>query len=64
MPNKKDRYTYRVIWSEEDGEYVGLCDQFSLMSWLAKTEKAALKGIKKAVKEAVADMQKNGEPIP
>lgn len=24
----KDHYTYRVTWSEEDGEYVGLCVEF------------------------------------
>ena len=42
---KNDRYTYRVTWSEEDYEYVGLCAEFSSLSWLAKTPEAALKGI-------------------
>jgi predicted RNase H-like HicB family nuclease len=23
-----DKYTYRVTWAEEDGEYVGLCAEF------------------------------------
>jgi hypothetical protein len=25
MTLKNDRYTYRVTWSEDDNEYVGLC---------------------------------------
>lgn len=45
----KDKYTYRVIWSEDDGEYVGLCSEFPSLSWLAKTSKDALKGIRKIV---------------
>ena len=32
---KDDRYTYRVTWSEEDKEYVGLCAEFHSLSWLA-----------------------------
>ena len=27
---QNDHYTYRVTWSEEDGEYVGLCAEFPL----------------------------------
>ena len=36
-----DKYTYRVTWSEEDGEYVGLCAEFPSLSWLADTQTAA-----------------------
>ena len=32
---ENDRYTYRVTWSEEDEEYVGLCAEFPSLSWLA-----------------------------
>ena len=28
MSLKNDRYTYRVTWSEDDDEYVGLCAEF------------------------------------
>ncbi|MBM3156555.1 MAG: toxin-antitoxin system HicB family antitoxin [Chloroflexi bacterium] len=61
---KNDRYTYRVTWSEEDEEYVGLCAEFPSLSWLAGTQEEALQGIKKVVAEAVADMKSNNEPIP
>ena len=57
-------YTYRVTWSPEDGEHVGLCAEFASLSWLAKTPEAALKGIQKVVGEVVADMQAHGEPVP
>ena len=57
-------YTYRVTWSPEDGEHVGLCAEFPSLSWLAKTPEAALKGIRKTVAGVVADMQAGGEPVP
>ncbi len=59
-----DHYTYRVTWSAEDGEHIGLCAEFPSLSWLARTPEAALKGIRRVVSEAVADMQSTGEAIP
>lgn len=59
-----DKYTYRVTWSEEDGEYVGLCAEFPSLSWLADTQEAALTGIRDTVKQVIQDMQSNGELIP
>jgi predicted HicB family RNase H-like nuclease len=64
MARKNDKYTYRVTWSEDDAEYVGLCAEFPSLSWLANTPEAALKGIRKVVNEVLADMLSNGEPIP
>ena len=64
MALKDDRYTYRVTWSEDDHEYVGLCAEFPGLSWLARTPEAALKGMRKVVAEVVKDMRENGEPIP
>ena len=64
MPLKDDRYTYRVTWSDEDKEHVGLCAEFPSLSWLAATPEAALKGIRKVVAEVVADMKQKGEPVP
>ncbi len=64
MSLRNDRYTYRVSWSTEDGEYVGLCAEFPSLSWLARTPEAALRGIRKVVGEAVADLRSNGEPTP
>jgi predicted HicB family RNase H-like nuclease len=61
---KNDRYTYRVTWSEEDNEYVGLCAEFPSLSWLASTPEAALRGIRKVVAEVVADLEASGELVP
>ncbi len=61
MTLKHDKYTYRVTWSKEDQEYVGLCTEFPSLSWLATTPEAALKGIRKVATEVVQDMQANGE---
>ncbi len=59
-----DKYTYRVTWSEEDGQYVGLCAEFPSLSWLADTQEEALAGIRDTVKQVIQDMQSTGEPIP
>ncbi len=64
MPLKDDRYTYRVTWSDEDKEHVGLCAEFPSLSWLAATPEAALKGIRRVFAEVVADMKQDGEPVP
>ncbi len=64
MALKNDRYTYRVTWSEDDAEYVGLCAEFPSLSWLASTPEAALKGIRKLVADVVQDMEANKEPVP
>ncbi len=63
-PMKNDHYTYRVTWSEDDKEYVGLCAEFPSLSWLASSQEAALRGIRSVVADAVADMRKTKEPIP
>jgi len=59
-----DHYTYRVTWSAEDGEYVGLCAEFPSLSWLAGTPEEALQGVRRLVGEVVADMEASGESVP
>ena len=59
-----DKYTYRVTWSDEDGEYVGLCAEFPSLSWLADTPEGALAGIRDTVRQVIEDMVKNGEHVP
>ena len=59
-----EHYTYRVIWSEEDQEYVGLCAEFPSLSYLHEAQIDALKGIVDLVGEVVTDMVDNGETIP
>jgi len=54
-----EKYAYRVVWSEDDGEYVGLCAEMPSLSWLEKSQDAALRGIVDADKEVVRDMEKS-----
>jgi hypothetical protein len=49
-------YTCRVTWSEEDGEYIGLCAEFASLSGLASEPEAALQGIRQGVADVVADL--------
>jgi len=61
---KNDHYTYRVTWSEEDKEYIGLCIEFPSLSWLDKTPETALKGIRETVSDVIEDIKKSREEIP
>ena len=53
---KIEHYTHRVTWSAEDEEHLGLCAEFSLLSWLAGSPEKALSGIRQLVAVVVADM--------
>ena len=64
MIKNNDRYTYRITWSEEDEEYIGLCAEFPSLSWLSPTPEDALQGIRQVVKSVIEDMSKNNEQIP
>ncbi|TGN99300.1 MULTISPECIES: type II toxin-antitoxin system HicB family antitoxin [unclassified Burkholderia] len=60
----QDHFTYRVTWSPEDGEHVGLCAEFPSLSWLDQTPEGALAGIRRLVADVVRDMTANGEKVP
>lgn len=59
-----NHYTYRVTWSNEDGEHIGLCAEFPSLSFLAKEPENALRGIREIVAEVVEDMKTCGEVNP
>ncbi len=64
MTREHDCYTYRVTWSEEDREHVGLCAEFPGLSWLDASPEKALAGIRQIVKECLRDMRRNKEDVP
>lgn len=64
LPFAMEKYSYRVIWSEEDQEFVGLCAEFPSLSWLEEEQDAALHGIVRLVSDTLKDMEANKEPIP
>ena len=57
-------YRYWTEWSDEDGEWVGLCDGFPLVSWLEPEREAAEEGIRAVVAEAVEHLRAQGKPLP
>lgn len=63
--NIVDRYTYRVMWSEDDKEFVGLCAEFPSLSWLDAEREAALRGIVQLVRDTVSDLDVSEQaPVP
>jgi hypothetical protein len=64
MNRRNDHFTYRVTWSAEDGEHVGLCAEFPSLSWLAPTPELALEGIRTLVWDTVREMEDANEPVP
>ena len=59
-----DHYSYKVTWSEQDGEFVGTCLEFPSLSHLAPSRSSALRGIETLVASVVADMRAAGEDVP
>ena len=57
-------YSYRVMWSADDEEFVATCVESPSLSWLASTQSKALKGIDALVAEVVADLAASREEIP
>lgn len=62
--NKVDRYTYRVTWSAEDNEFVGLVAEFPSLSWLSTVQVDALLGIRNLTADVVADLELSQEKVP
>lgn len=59
-----DHYTYRVTWSSEDNEFVGLVAEFPLLSWLSAEQIDALVGIRSLASDVVAELESSGEKVP
>ena len=57
-------YTYRVTWSGDDNEYVGLVAEYPSLSWLAAEQVDALVGIRNLVADVVTDLKVAGEHVP
>jgi predicted HicB family RNase H-like nuclease len=57
-------YSYRVLWSPEDDEFVGLCTEFPSLSWLEPDQDRALMGIRELVADTLKEMAVHGETVP
>jgi hypothetical protein len=59
-----NRYTYRVEWSPEHDEHIGVCLEFPSLSYYAPSMRETIAGIEEAVDEYVDDMTANGGTPP
>ena len=59
-----EHYTYRVIWSAEDAEFVAFVRNSRVCPWLAEGQQDALNGIVDLVRSVIVDMAEEGEGIP
>lgn len=56
LNRRKRGRTYRVNWIDDYEEFVGTCDQYPSLSWLAGNRKDARRGIENLVAWADADL--------
>ena len=59
MPSANS-YRFTAHWSQDDQEWVGRCDAFPSLSWLASERDEALSGIKDLVTDGVAALDSLG----
>lgn len=59
-----DRYTYRLVWSATDEEFIATVVEFPSLSWIAESREKALRGLTSLVEEVIQDMKHEGEEIP
>jgi predicted HicB family RNase H-like nuclease len=57
-------YSYRVLWSPDDNEFIALVAEFPSLSWLAPNQDDALNGAVALVADIIKDMYAHGETIP
>ncbi|MFP7365952.1 type II toxin-antitoxin system HicB family antitoxin [Corynebacterium callunae] len=59
-----NKFTYQVLWSGEDQEFLATVLEFPSLSWLAKTRQDTENGLVELVVEVLEDMALNEESIP
>lgn len=58
------RYSVVVAWSDEDGEYVATSPEWPGLSWLASAEPEAIRGLRRAIRDAIDVFNEHGSQIP
>ena len=53
-----DKYTYRLLWSEDQARYVGVCSEFPNLRYEATGKNDALFGIQNRVAEEIAQLSR------
>jgi len=58
------RYTYEVMFSAEEGDYIATCREFPDLSSLGDTHEEALAGIEFLVSDVIEELRHRGDPVP
>ena len=61
---RAEEYSYRVQYDPQDGDYLGLVDEFPGLSACADSPEAALREIQTVVREGMALLSERKERIP
>lgn len=60
-----NHYSYRVVWSPEDGEYIATALEWGpALSWLDEDPTAALSGLRDLIQDSIEDLTADGKPVP
>src|SRR5437899_11448424 len=59
-----DRYTYRLLWSEEKRRYLGVCSEFPDLRYEATSTTDALAGIQRRVADELESLLRARKPHP
>ncbi len=63
MTELLDLYTYRVLWSDADGMFIGLCAELPYLSHLDDTAEGAFTGIRDVAATALEILQEDNDPL-
>jgi hypothetical protein len=58
------KYTYRLLWDESKGRYLGVCSEFPDLRYEATSTADALDGIQSRVAEEIASLVREKKPLP
>lgn len=64
MAELLDLYTYRVVWSDVDGMFIGLCAELPSLSHLDDTAEDAFSGIRDVTATALEILQEDHDLLP
>ena len=64
MAELLDLYTCRVLWSDADGMFIGLCAELPSLSHLDDTAEGAFSGIRDVTATALEILQEDNDPLP
>jgi predicted RNase H-like HicB family nuclease len=58
------KYTYLIMWSQEDDSYIARCAEFPSLSAHGKTKESALIEIERVVGESIEWLKEENDVIP